>query len=74
MSWGFGWASEQVPVQSYWHNASAQWADPMVGLFLSRHRRLTHVNMSTPIGRYRDSELWIGYVSVVPRTMNPADV
>lgn len=62
-SWGFGIPSpnESEPDTSFWQVASKEWADPRMGMFLSRHRE--EAKAKSELGKtldYKDSEIMTG--------------
>lgn len=56
---GFGWPKENETDASFWHTASKGWADPRVGLFLSRHREAPKDEVGENL-YYEDSEIMTG--------------
>lgn len=60
-TWAFGFPEGNATSESFWHKASAGWADKRLGLFLSRHREEPKAGAEgAKVLRYKDSELIIG--------------
>jgi hypothetical protein len=60
-SYGFGFPTSTVSGHSFWHNASASWADKRVGCFFSRHRaEPKEVDPNGGAQGFMDSEVMIG--------------
>lgn len=61
--WGFGFPRNESGPTSFWHNASANWTDKRVGLFLSRHRKGPgEESYEGTLPSWADSEVMTGYV------------
>lgn len=59
--WGFGPPYENQTDVSFWHRAAQGWADPRVGIFLSRHRDEPKANAKDVEDLvYADSEIMTG--------------